>query len=59
MLHITRESQNKSMTSHLSEWKNISFDNISNISVMKMQNATTPTEKNLVTSREITYASLS
>lgn len=58
ILHITSKNQNKSMISHQSKWNNISFDNMSNPSLMKMQNAMTTIKRNLVTSREIAYATI-
>ena len=58
ILHITRVNQNKSMISHQSEWQNISFDNMSNASLMKMRNAITSIKRNSVTSRQIARASI-
>ena len=44
------------MISHLSQWQNISFDNVSNTSLLKMQHATILMERNLMIYGEITYA---
>lgn len=42
----------------MSEQQNISFDNMFNTSLMNMQNATATMERSLVTSMEITCASI-